>query len=171
LPDRPVVSSQALPVVARRDLVHVGQVDLVVGLDRVAQLDLGPLHLGDLGLEVDDGFGVGGGVLVAGQRQHLLDVLLVLGLGLGQLGVVRLQVVVAVRHAQAALADVGHVLGRILVVLVDAEVEGHADADLAQAGQQRRQLGLVLQRGDLVQFTLQRRAPSCSRRASSMKLA
>jgi hypothetical protein len=101
-------------------------------------------------------FALAAAFLSPAMRQHLLDVLLVLGLGVGQLGVVRLQVVVAVRHAQAALADVGDVLGRILVVLVDAEVEGHADADLAQVGQQGRQLGLVLQRGDLVQLSLQR---------------
>jgi hypothetical protein len=97
-------------------------------LTGIAVLDGAPLRLRDLGFQRDDGLGFGGGILVAGQRQHLLDVDLVLGAGVRQARFV-LQVEVAVRHAQAGLRDVDDVAGRILVVLVDAHVDRRAGAD------------------------------------------
>ena len=145
-----------LPVIARRQLGQLGHGHLVVALDRVAVLDLGPLHLGQFGLEVDDRLGLGRGVLLAGQRQRVLDVLLVFGADLRQLGVVLLQVIVTVGHTQTALADIGDVPGRLAHILADVDAVRARDADLGQVGRQGRDALLVLERADARQLAGQR---------------
>ena len=144
-----------MPVETRGHLRQIGQRDLVVGLDRVAVFHVGPLHLGQRGFKFNNGFGFGRGVFFTGQRQHFFHVDLVLGARVGQLLVVRLQVVIAVGHAQAALDQVCHILGRILGVLVDADVERHAHAHELQLGQHGRQFRFVFDRGNFCQLGVQ----------------
>ena len=147
------------PVVARRELGQLRQRLDVVGLDRIAVLDLGPLHLGQRGLEGDDVLGDLRRVLVAGDRRHLLDVRLVLGQRVLHLGVVGLEVVVAVRQAEARLVEIDDVLGRVLRVLVHVRLVGHVDADGVEVRDQCGNLLLVLERGDLREVRLERLEP------------
>ena len=68
---------------------------LVVGLDRVAALDARPLDARELGLEREHGLRVGRGVRPAGEREDLLEVLLILRADVDE-ALDRAQVVVAI---------------------------------------------------------------------------
>ena len=117
-----------VPIEAGRGLVQVGHGHLVVVGLRVAQIDARLAGLGEFGLEAEHALGFGGGYLglVAEQHEHLADVLLVGGANLLRFFVVE-QVIIAVRQAQATLAELGDVGLGILLVGPDLEVEqGHA---------------------------------------------
>ncbi len=144
------------PAEVRGQLVRVGQGDrVVVQLDVARQLHARLGGLGQAGLELDHVLGLLGSVGSgdAGQLQHLGDVRLV---GLQLVGVLGIGVVSAVRQAQAALAGVGQVDGRVLEVGFGAEAEqdvvtlGRAAAQVVGDGR------LVLQAVDRGQVGLQR---------------
>jgi hypothetical protein len=150
------IGEEGLPVEAGHDAVEVGDLHLVVGLHRIAVLDLGPLDLRDLRFEREHAGRVGLGVLVAAEREHAFDVADI-GVALGlEAGVAVEQVVVAVGQAEAALAEVDDVLGRILVVLVDATAERSIDADHAVMGDESWQVVDAGHRVDAVELGLQR---------------
>ncbi len=90
------------PRKAGRGGVELGEAHGVVGLGVVALFGLGPAGLGDRVFHGQDRLGVGVRVGPADAAQRLGDVVLVLLL-LGREGV--LQVIVAVRHAEAGLGD------------------------------------------------------------------
>ncbi|MNS54047.1 hypothetical protein D3C72_868270 [compost metagenome] len=128
---------------------------MVVQRDIARQLDAGLGCLGQAGLELDDFFSLLGSIGSghAGQFQHLGHVGLV-GLQLVCLG--RVGIEGLVRQAQAALAGVGHVHGRVLEVGFGAEAEQHV-LTLGGAGAQVvGNGGLVLQAIDRSQVGLQR---------------
>ena len=111
---------EGAPGEARRERLQLRHAHRVVGLDRVALFDLAPAGLGDPGLQGDDRRGVRLRVGPAGHPQHLGDIGLVLGLLRREAG---LQVVVAVRQAEAGLAEFDGVAVRVLGVGADAHAE------------------------------------------------
>ncbi|MNQ72169.1 hypothetical protein D3C85_868670 [compost metagenome] len=121
------------PVKAGGQFGQVGGGGRVVDLVDLATLDRGPVLLGDLGLEGQDVGGGLGRIGPAGGGQGAGDI--------GDIGFtlrreVGLQVVVAVRQAQAPLAHIGRVEVGVLQVLehIDAE-QGAAEARVAFAHQ------------------------------------
>ena len=133
----------APPVVARRELLELGERHRVVGLHRVTVLDPGPLHARERGLQREDVLRARRGLRIAHHAQHRLHVDVIARAHLGELRVIVLQVVVAVGHAQAALAEVDDVPGRILRVLVHVQVIGHGNPDPLVMRDQGRKLRLV----------------------------
>jgi hypothetical protein len=156
------VREVTVPIDARGHRGQFGKFHLVVGLDRVAKLDLGPLYLRELRLQRDDILGLRRRRLVAGQFQHLLHVLAVVGPGLLQLVVVQ-QVVIAVRHPQTILLEVEHVFGGILGVLVHDRAVGCRHSDLVEMRDHAGDLFFILQRIDLGEFGIQRLDPPRTR--------
>ena len=137
-----------VPVEGRRQCRKFVEIDAVVRFDGVAHLHARPLHCRQARLDVEDLRRVFGSGLVAAHGQHGLDMLEVFGAHGLQLGVVVLQVVVAVRQAQAGLADVDRVALGILRIGCDIGGKRRGDAIALQVGEQGRQVLLVLERGD-----------------------
>ncbi|MNM49066.1 hypothetical protein D3C81_600660 [compost metagenome] len=146
-------SQTRFQVVARRQVVQLGDIGLVVAFYRVAVLDLGPLHFGQGRFQGNHRLGVRGSVLVAGHAEHFFHVRLVFFLHARLLG---FQVVVTVGHAQAALADIRGIFGRRARILANVDGVRRAHAILAQVGDQGRYTLFVAQRADAVQFAGQR---------------
>ena len=114
----------------------------MIAILRFAQLRTAGGSLGQRGLNGEDVVSFLGGLvgLVAGQREHFHEVLVILfadalePLALGD-------VVLAIRKRQSGLAQAGNLLGRVLLVLLHAEAEQRRRrAFLFQCAQQRRQL-------------------------------
>ena len=110
---------QHRPVDPRREGLQLGGGEGIVDLVRIALVLPGPVDLGNLGLEQDDGVGRRRGLRPAAQAQEPRHIGLVGLLLLGEFG---LQIIVAVGHAEAALAEFGDVVIRVLVVGLDADV-------------------------------------------------
>ncbi len=102
---------------------QVRRLGRIVQLVDLAALDRGPVLLGYPGLEGQD---VGGGLGRIGPADGRQGAGQIGQIGLALSGEVRLQIVVAVRQAQAALTQIGRVHVRLLQVLehVDAEQGG-----------------------------------------------
>ena len=141
---------------ARRAALELGDRHLVIGLGRIAALDLSPVGAGDFRFEVEDGLGPCGSVGLARESQHLRQEFEILRAVLRDLGV-RLQIIIAVGHADAALSDVQDVLVVLLVIEIDEGRERTADAEAVGAGHQGGIAGLARQRANLVQPRLERR--------------
>ena len=145
-----------IPVIAGYQLGQLREFELVVGLDRVAVFNAGPLRFGEFGFQRDDFLRADGRIFFTGLRQHFFNQRLILGAGVFQLGVGLVQVIIAIRQAQPALTQVHRVLGCILGILRDTERERRGNAHLVEIADQRRQLGLVLERIDARKVGLQR---------------
>ena len=147
---------QRLPLDARIGAADRGNGDGVVQFLDLALLDAGPVRGRDLDLQVVDRLGLGGGVGHLRGGQQVDDILLVIGADIGELGVLGVEVIVAVGHAEAALAGIDRVDIGVLQVLRRADADRHVDAAAARLAERRRQLGAVGDRGDLVQRGLER---------------
>ncbi len=126
----------------RSQFLEIGHGIDVVAVLRLAQVGAAGGGLGQRGLDLHHRGGFLGGLLgrVAGQREHLGHVLDVLLANLLEALAVH-DVVVAVGQREAALADGGNLLGGVLVVLLDAEVEQRRRAALGrQFADQRGEL-------------------------------
>ena len=95
------------PVQARRLAGEVGQRPGIVRLVHVLAIDQAFLRLRDPGFQIEHGFGLFVGIGDAGVFQLGGDIALVLG-AKGRHVLVGIEVVVAVRHAQAALQQIRH---------------------------------------------------------------
>ena len=146
-------SQAGLQVVAGGQVIELVDVGLVVAFHGVAVLDLGPLHFGQGRFQGHYRLGVRSGVLVAGHGQHFFHVRLVFFFHASLLG---FQVVVAVGHAQAALAHIRGVFGGGARILAHVDGVRGRHARLAQVGDQGGHALLVAQRADAVQFAGQR---------------
>ncbi len=113
-------AEHGLEVEARRIGLQLRRSHGVIDLVRIPLLSPSPADLGDLGLEVDDGVGLGGGIRPAGHLQHLGDIDLVGRLLRGELG---LDIIVPVGQAHARGVDIDRILGRRLGVRADPDVE------------------------------------------------
>ena len=112
------------PVECGAELLEIDESIDVVTVRGRAQVGAAGGGLGQRGLNLHDRGGFFGGLLgrIAGQGEHLLQMLDVLGAdGDETLGIDN--VVVAVGQREAALEELGDLLRRILVVLPDVEVE------------------------------------------------
>ena len=119
----------------------------VVDLFGVAQIDAAHRGLGQGGLDLQHRGGFLGGLIgrVAGQGEHLLHVIEVLGADLGEARGID-DVVVAVGQRKPALTDGSDLLCRILFILGDAKVEETVGRPLAfQVGEKMRKLAGVLE--------------------------
>ena len=128
-----------------------GIVDLVL----VAAVGAVPRHFGDFGLQRQDAVGAGLGIAHPRQRHHVGEIFAIGLAGLHDRLVVG-QIIVAVGHAQAGLAEIDGIVVGILVV--------HADADIVDAhgGKPDRAHGMGdivqgLQAGQIIQILLHRR--------------
>ena len=104
-------------------------------------------------------------------RQHLIDVRPVLGARRAELGVGVVQIVVAVRQAEARLSEIDDVPGRVLVVLVHLRGKRRVDANPGEVRDRGGDVALALDRIDSGEFGGER--PGSQRfqtRLSSMKL-
>ncbi|MNU81591.1 hypothetical protein D3C71_712570 [compost metagenome] len=144
------------PAEVRGQLVRVGGAERVVALGRVTHLDARHRGLGQAGLERHHRLGLFGSLrgVNAGQRQHLRDIG---NVGVADLGLRLVEVIALLRQAEAALADVGDDVGRILVIGIGEQREQHALALRLAVAQVLGDGGGVVQRRDLVQRRLQRR--------------
>ena len=111
------------------------------------------MHFGQRRFQGHYRLGAGSGVLVAGHGQHFFHVRLVFFLDASLLG---FQVVIAVWHAQAALADICRIFRRGTRILAHVDGVRGRHARLAQVSDQGRHALLVAQRADAVQFAGQR---------------
>ena len=114
---------QRLPIEAGRKLRGGSEIHAVVGAHGIAIVDAAPVMVREAALQRSDAFRARGGVPIASERQQFLHV----GLELDarpRAACVRLQVIVTVRHRQAALIDAGQVDARVLRVLADVELHG-----------------------------------------------
>ena len=132
----------------------------MVGVVRVAPLD--PRHRGnrELRLELEDRLRLfrGRRGRVPGKLQHLRDVRDVFRPEPLRL-LVGLRVVVAVGQTQAALERRHDDLARVLAVLLRADLEEGADSPLLEARDLLLERSLVVNRGDPVELSLERRDP------------
>ena len=145
--------AEGLEVEARVGLEDLGGAHRVVELLDVAVLDAGP---GELRQLVLDARGVGGallGVVQAREGEELGEHRLI---ALAQLGVGRVHVVVAVAHAQAALAQVEDLGLAVHQVGVHAAPEEAALADEVQLAEVRGERLLVRDGVQLVEVLLDR---------------
>jgi hypothetical protein len=110
----------AVPVEARRIGGQLSGSHGVIGQLALTALDAVPARFGHLGLEIDHRCGVGLGIRPLGQGQHGFHIGLVLGLGLLE---AVLEIIVAVRQADAARAHLVGIVGRVLGVRTDAAAE------------------------------------------------
>ncbi|OQA07501.1 MAG: hypothetical protein BWY66_01373 [bacterium ADurb.Bin374] len=147
------------PIVAGRQGIDGLQFDAVVGLDRIAVFDLGPLGLGELGLENDDLARIRRRIRISGQGQHLFDVRLVFRAHFAQLLVFHLEIVIPVGKTEAVLHEVGDVFRRVLGILVNRKRIGGTCADPVQMGDQRRNFSLGPEGVDSGEFPLERLQP------------
>ena len=144
-------------VEARRAALELGDRHLVIGLGRIAALDLRPVRAGDVAFRsrgwpwrVRGALGSPASVSIFVRNSRYLRAVL------RDLGV-RLQIIIAVGHADAALSDVQDVLVVLLVIEIDEGRERTADAQAVGAGDQGRIAGLARQRANIVQPGLERR--------------
>ena len=131
-----------------------GEPHRIVGFDRIAILDLGPLDPGKRRFQADDVPGVGGSVDVTGQAEHAFNVPRIGGSRLPKFGLLA-EVVIAIRQAEAVLAEVEHISGRVVRILMNARGVGCADSDDVQMSDERRNFGLADERADSCEFRLQ----------------
>ncbi len=146
---------QRAPAEVRGLLVGIGGADRVVALGRVTQFNARQRGLGQTGFEIHHRLGLLLGLrgIDAGQGQQLLDI----GhIGLADLGLRFVEVIALFRQAQAALADIGDDVGRILEVRAGVQREQEAIALRIGIAQVAGDGGAVVQRGNLVQLRLQR---------------
>ena len=138
-----------------RGLLQRGEAHLVIGLVRVAAVDLGPVDLGDLGLECHQRGGARLGIGFAQQGQHLFEMRDIGGADRRHL-LALVEIIVAVGQAQATLHHREDVGFGILVVLADIEAERAAHAGARRLAGQGG-IGLqILDRADLGQPGLDR---------------
>ncbi len=71
-------------------------------------------------------------------------------------GVVRLGIIVAIRHPEPSLHRLRNYFGAVLVVLAGTEIKEHADAERVQVRDLVEQVVAILDRLDLLQFVGQR---------------
>jgi hypothetical protein len=117
------------------------------------------MRASDRGFKGEDGGRVLLRGLAACHRQHLGDVLAIFLPDVDKASIGVVDIIVAVREAEAGLRKVDDVSRRVALVLVDVDIEGRGDTDLLQAGDQRRQLGLVLHIVDRREFGGERLQP------------
>ena len=130
---------QQVPAEARRELIELGEGAGVPGEIALATLRRRPVKLGDAGLDLEYGVRLAGGVMIAGEREQTRDVREVLR---AQVGVDRvpLEVVVAVRQAEAALGDRDRVAVGILLVEVDPDAQRRLEREVRAAHEPRQLL-------------------------------
>ena len=149
-------ADQAGKVEAGRAPRELGQRHLVVGLGRVATFDLGPARLRDPGLEIEDRLCACSRVRLAGEVQHIAQMLEVLRLGVDELCVLR-QIIIAVGHAEAGLEELKDIFVGRLVVLADEAAERGADAALHRIGIESGETRPRLEPADLGEPRFERR--------------
>ena len=118
--------------------------ELVVAFFGVAELRAVPLHFGQLRFELQNFLGRLGSVALVAQTKQRLDVPLQRR---ARVGVLRVEVVIAIRQRRAALDNSGQIPRRVAVVLIDEESDGTADTDDLEAPEMLENLLLV---GDAV---------------------
>ena len=123
------------PIEAGRVPRQGGNVGRVVGADRVASVGAGPARARDVGLQRHDRVGLPRRVGPVDHAQHRGDVGLVLVALRGEL---RLEVLVAVRQAALALAEVDAVAVGVLLVGRDRQLEHRVQVAARRAPHQRR---------------------------------
>ena len=128
----------------------------VVTLFHLPQLGAIPMDLRDLLFEVVDALRRALRVGLARHAHHVGDIGDVLGPCLGELGII-LEVIVLVRQAQTALADVDGIDGVILQVLLHTGADRHIDAVARRVAEGAGEIGLRIDCGDLREIGLQRR--------------
>ena len=128
----------------------------VVTLFHLPQLGAIPMDLRDLLFEVVDALRRALRVGLARHAHHVGDIGDVLGPRLGELGII-LEVIVLVRQAQTALADVDGIDGVILQVLLHTGADRHIDAVARRVAEGAGEIGLRIDRGDLREIGLERR--------------
>ncbi len=145
------------PGEVRRDLGQIGKRSLVILLFRIAQGDVVQRRFGQALFEREHGLRrlFRRRRLRAGKLEHLRHVRAVI-LARFDEAFFRLQVVVAVRHAEAAGDDIGDDLGRIVQILLAENAERHADADIMQFSDHALHVGLGLDRAHFVEQRLHR---------------
>ena len=121
-------------VEARRALHQLRDRHLVIGLVGVAAVDAAPADLSDLRFEIDDRLGALRGIGLAGEREHLGQVRLIGGL---LLGVLLLEVIVAIGQAETRLAHLDDIGFGRLIVLADAAAKRNRDAVTVSLREQR----------------------------------
>jgi hypothetical protein len=140
--------AEVLPFDVGRELHEIGKCRAVVARDGIAELDVRERCLRERRLEGEDvrGFLGGFGGLVAEEHEQVRDVLHV-RVALRFLFVA--EIVIAVREAEAALADLEDLLGAVLEIVACVGRERDVDADLLElpefAGKRRR----IGDRGDV----------------------
>ena len=149
------VAEVSVPGKIRRERAQPGRVHLVV-----IGFGIAPFHarlgvLRHLRFDGQDGARLGGGFIsgVAGQLQHLRDVLHVLIAKLFGFVFV-LGVVVAIRQSQSALAGAADHLLAIFVILLGTKAKKHARALAVQMRHFVLKLGEIADRGDALEFRL-----------------
>ena len=113
---------EGLPVEAGRAGDEVLPRPVVVALPHVLRVLAAHMRLGDAVLQLEDPRGLRISIGDAGELQHGGDVRLILRSDLRHARRL-VEVVVAVRHAQAALQQEGRIAGRVVEVLRDPEAE------------------------------------------------
>ena len=118
------------PLPIRRQRLQIGLCHLVVVFLRIAQFDPGARGFGQLCLERENLLRMiaRGRLRLAQQRQHLRDMIDILVAQLLR-SIVRLGVIIAVRHAEPTLDCVRNHHRAVFVVLSGAESEQCADAE------------------------------------------
>ena len=149
------VGEVALEVEARGHGTELGDRHQIIGLGRVAAISPGPLSARDGGLKSKDRLGAGGGIGPSGKRQHVGQMGDILGAGGGDLGIVG-QIIIAVGHADPALAHLRDITIGVLVVLPDVKAERPADAAATGLGGKRGISRIVRQGVDLIEPRLDR---------------
>ena len=118
----------AVPAEFGRCLGELGGRQLVIGLLRVAAVDLGPVDLGDIGLERHDRVGAGLGTLFT-RKLEKLDEIGAIGVALLDQGGVVAQIIIAIGKAETALIELEDRRVRVLVVGIDIGGERRADTE------------------------------------------
>ena len=147
-------AQEGVPVHARRGGLKLGPAHWIVGAVAVAALGRGPVGLGDARLEGDDRVGRRRRILPSRHGQHLLDI----GAVSDQLGREPLfQIVVPVRQAQAALAQIGLIDLRVAGVVIDEAAEDRSPGAAIGLAHQRRHGRVIVRGAHGVQQRLYRR--------------
>ena len=165
LPRETRSAEKRFPVEARCAHREVPAGPVIVALQYLLGLRAVPVHLRHAPLEVEDAGGLALRVRQMRQRQHGGDMRLVLGADVGHV-LRRIEVVVAVRHPQAALQQERQVAGGIIQVLRHPQTQQvpgiqvggveHVHVRAQRGAERAREPGAVLDGIDASQGRLQR---------------
>ena len=113
------------------------------------------MRLGDLCFQRVDGFRLCLGLRFghAGQAEEVCDVRLILDAHVLEPVIID-QIIIAVRHAEAALAHISRIFGVVLQVLLDADCDGRPDAKADRLTKGAGEIAAGFDGVDLRQFRL-----------------